>query len=291
MRVGVIPENVLERVALSAGLMPVPLAESWFTFLLARTIMTATRAGVFEALADGPLTATAVAARCGAHPMATQKLLNALVGCRYATHSLGCYTLAPLARRWLLANSPQSIRDKVLFQFLEWDLFAKGEEYLASGKPFDLHDRLTDDEWGVYQRGVRSGINPMVREVVRRLAMPKNPTRMLDIGGSHGFWSVSFCRRYRGLSSTILELPEAIRHAAPILAREDMGDRVVHRAGNALVDDLGTGYDLVFIGSLVHHFDDATNAALMKRVAHALAPGGVVAVYDAFRVDASDEVS
>ena len=291
MRVGVIPENVVERVALKAGLVAEPLAESWFTFLLARAIMTATRAGVFEALAAGPLPAAEVASRCGTHPAATAKLLDALVGCKYTTFARGRYALAPKARRWLLAESPQSCRDKVLLQFIEWDIAATGEAYLKTGAPYDLHGRLREDEWGVYQRGMRSGIEPMVREVVRRLALPRSPARMLDIGGSHGFWSASFCRRHRGLSSTILDLPEAIRHAAPILAREGLGHRVVHRAGDALTDDLGSGYDLIFLGSLVHHFDAPTNAALMKRVAAALAPGGVVAVYEAFRVDASQGVS
>jgi predicted O-methyltransferase YrrM len=290
MRVGILPENVVERVALRSGLVPVPLAESWFTFLLARAIMTATKAGVFEALAAGRLTADEVAARCGTHPGATGKLLNALVGCRYVTFASGRYAISPHARRWLLADSPQSCRDKVLLQFIEWDICAGGEAYLKTGAPVDFHQRLSEEAWGVYQRGMRSGIEPMAREVVRRLSLPRDPRRMLDIGGSHGFWSVSFCRRYPRLSSTILDLPEAIRHAAPILAKEGMGDRVVHRAGDALTADLGGDHDLIFLGSLVHHLDEATNAALMKRVAGALKPGGVVAIYEAFRVEASDRI-
>jgi hypothetical protein len=44
------------------------------------------------------------------------------------------------------------------------------------------------------------------------------------------------------------------------LAKEGMADRVIHRAGNALTEDLGTEvYDLVFMAAVVHHFDDRTN--------------------------------
>ena len=47
-----------------------------------------------------------------------------------------------------------------------------------------------------------------------------------------------------------------------------MGDRVVHRAGDALIDDLGSdSYDLVFLAALVHHFDEETNRELMRRIA------------------------
>ena len=66
-----------------------------------------------------------------------------------------------------------------------------------------------------------------------------------------------------------------------------MGDRVVHRAGNALTDDLGEeAYDLVLIANLVHHFDDATNRELVRRVARALRPGGVLVIGEVIRPSA-----
>jgi SAM-dependent methyltransferase len=113
---------------------------------------------------------------------------------------------------------------------------------------------------------------------------------MLDIGGSHGYYSVALCRRYRSLSSTILDLPQAVEHAAPILAREGMGDRVVHRAGDALTEPLGeSAYDLIFISSLVHHFDDATNVELTRRCARALRPGGHLVILDYIRLESPNE--
>jgi SAM-dependent methyltransferase len=82
----------------------------------------------------------------------------------------------------------------------------------------------------------------------------------------------------------VLDLPEAVEHAAPILAAEGMGDRVVHRPGDALTDDLGTeAYDVVFTANLVHHLRDEQNRDLAARVARALRPGGVYAILDAFR--------
>jgi hypothetical protein len=51
---------------------------------------------------------------------------------------------------------------------------------------------------------------------------------------------VSLCRKHPGLRSVILDLPEAVQHAETILAEEKMGERVTHRPGNALTDELGT---------------------------------------------------
>ena len=114
---------------------------------------------------------------------------------------------------------------------------------------------------------------------------------MLDIGGSHGYFSVAICRRYSQLRATILELPDAIKHAAPLLAKEGMGDRVVHRAGNALTEDLGREvYDLVFMSAVVHHFDETTNHQLMRRIAQALRPGGIVAIWEPVRQDRAGKI-
>jgi predicted O-methyltransferase YrrM len=144
---------------------------------------------------------------------------------------------------------------------------------------------MTDTEqWDSYQRGMRAMANTMAPEAVRRMPTPKNPKDMLDIGGSHGYYSVALCRKNEGLRAVILDLPEAVEHAAPLLAAEGMGDRVVHRAGNALTDELGTdAYDLVLIAQLIHHFSEDENRELASRVARALRPGGVYAVLDEFR--------
>jgi 2-polyprenyl-3-methyl-5-hydroxy-6-metoxy-1,4-benzoquinol methylase len=114
---------------------------------------------------------------------------------------------------------------------------------------------------------------------------------MLDIGGAHGYFSVAICRRHPQLRATILELPEAIKHAAAILAKEGMGERIVHWSGNALTEDLGTEvYDLVFMAALVPHCDAGTNQQLMRRIAQALRPGGIVAIWEPRRQDRTGRI-
>jgi 2-polyprenyl-3-methyl-5-hydroxy-6-metoxy-1,4-benzoquinol methylase len=84
----------------------------------------------------------------------------------------------------------------------------------------------------------------------------------------------------------ILDLPEAVEHAAPLLAEEGMGDRVTHRAGDVLAEDLGVeAWDVILVANLVHHFDDATNRDLARRIARALRPGGVYVIQELYRQD------
>jgi SAM-dependent methyltransferase len=283
MRLGTIGETLLERIALRVGLVPVPLIETFGGMLVSRTIMAATKLGVFAALEPAPLTAEEVAAHCGTDPRATGKLLFALAGHGYLRFDRGRYRLAPVARKWLAGKPDESLVDSVLFRYLEWDWIGGLEDFVRSGRPLEVHDGISGEGWALYQRGMRSLATFGAREVARRVPVPKDARDLLDVGGAHGYFSVQLCRRHEGLRATVLELPEAIASAAPLLAAEGMGDRVVHLAGDARVGDLGVeAYDVVFAGNLVHHFDDETNRDLTRRVARALRPGGVYVIFDGF---------
>ncbi len=290
MKLGGIPQSFIERIGKALGLLPEPLVDTQIAMLLARTVMEGARLGIFEALEAGPLKAEDVAARCGGQPRAMAKLLNALTGCEYLRFENGRYTLAPVARKWLLPGGDRSLHDKMLFQFLEWDFIKSLGTFVRTGQPLDIHATMARDDWSLYQRGMRSATSTWAPEVAKRTPVPKGAKDMLDVGGSHGLLSVALCRRHPGLRSVVLDLPEAIEHAAPILAQEGMGDRVTHRPGNVLTDGLGTeAWDLILVASLVHHFDDATNRALAKKIAQALRPGGVFVIQELYRIPTPNE--
>lgn len=285
MRLGIIGEGLVERIIARTNIAPAPLMETQIAYSMARTIMAGVKLGIYDAIAAGADTPVGVAVACGTDEAATTKLMNALVGCRYLRYRDGRYELTGKARKWLLRDSPHSIADKLLFQFDEWEIVAKYEDYVLTGRPLDVHDSLADRwSWDRYQRGMRALASVSAEEAARHLPIPAGETTLLDIGGSHGYYSVCACRRHTGLRATILDLPEAVEHAAPILAREGMGDRVRHRAGDALTDDLGDeAWDVVFISQLVHHFTEEQNRELMGRIAQALKPAGACVLLDSLR--------
>jgi SAM-dependent methyltransferase len=283
MRLGLIPENLIDRIGLATGFPPPAMTETYAP-LYARAIVVATELGVFDAIGSGSLSAGEVASACGTHPRATERMLNLLVTMRYIQFRDGGYRLTNGTRRWMLRDSPDGIRDLVLMKRLEWRWIDGLEAYLRSGAPVDVHETMSADDWAAYQRGMRAQANVAGPRLARLVPVPKDARDLLDIGGSHGYWSVLLCRRHPNLRATVLDLPGAVEQAAPLLAQEEMGDRVVLKAGNALTDDLGhAAYDLILMFSLVHHFDETTNRALVARSAEALRPGGRMVILEALR--------
>lgn len=291
MKFGVIPESILEWIVMALGIVPTPMLES-FSMIGARALIGATKLGVFEAVAPTALPAGEIAERCHTHPELTRKLLNYLAASGYLQRKEGRYMLTPLSRKWLLQDARQSLRDSMLMRLVEWDFIGHLEEVVRTGEAINIHQQMSAEEWGLYQRSMRSSAAVFGGECVQRTPVPKGARQMLDIGGSHGYYSVALCRRYSGLHSTVFDLPEAVAQAAPILAREGMGDRVAHRAGNARTDDFGTElFDLVLISNLVHIFDEAGNRDLVCRAAGALRPGGYLVIQDVLRQESGAEIS
>jgi SAM-dependent methyltransferase len=290
MRLGARPDTVIEWLALKLNLAPKPLADTQLAFQFARIIMAATTAGLFDALRQDGRTAEEVAVTRGTDHRATAKVLDALLAHGYLGFRNGRYQLNKLSRKWLLADSPDTLVHKLDFQEIEWRWTENFDKWLKDGAVLDVHRSLGPEEWSRYQWAMRDVATTPAKEVAWRARLPKSATALLDIGGSHGFYSVELCRRYPALQATVLELPEAIPTAAEILARENMGSRVRHAPGNALDHDLGeSAYDAVLVAFLVHHFTDEQNRELAMRVARALRPDGVFMIMDAARIESPDD--
>lgn len=286
MKIGAIPEGMLETVALATGLAPVPVLDTLAAAGLARTLMVASKIGVFAALADGPRTAQAVAHACQSDARATAMLLDALVGADYVRRRAGKFEppefeLASVARTWLVPDARRSLHEHMLLMEIVWHWLEHYEAFVRTGRALDVHRDLDEAGWSLYERGMRSLAALSLDEFLLRTPVPRNATAMLDIGGAHGAYSARLCRRHPRLSATILDLPEATRHSAELVRAEGLGDRLQQCEGDARTHDLGEQrWDLVLVSNLVHHFDDETNAALMVRIARALRPGGIVVVQE-----------
>ena len=284
MRIGPIGENLRERLAVWLRLGPRPLIETHATLLLAQSVMAATKLGVFDALAGAAATRVEVASRCGTDERATEKLLGVLRASGYVrTVAGGRFTLTADARRWLLEDGAPSLRDNVLFRFVEWEWIGGLDRFVSSGRPIDIHAEMSPDEWGSYQRGMHSLARTLVREVAWRTPVPRGATAMLDVGGAHGLFSAALCRRHRRLRATVLDLPEAVGFESARPEFEDVGDRVVFRSGDARTEDLGSeAFDLVLIANLLHHLSADQSRDLIRRGARALRPRGRLVIQELF---------
>jgi SAM-dependent methyltransferase len=107
---------------------------------------------------------------------------------------------------------------------------------------------------------------------------------MLDVGGGFGHFARELCRRAPELTATVLDVPGVAEIASKEMAGDPMLGRISFRGGDYLADDYGTGFDLVLFANVLHQELGPDAAAMVRRGADALAPGGRMAVVD-FQID------
>jgi len=289
MHIGLIPDTPAEWKALACRRVPVPFLEVHFAFWLARAVVAATKLGFFESLTQRGATAAEIATRCQTDPAATEKLMSALAGSGYVQVREGRYALTPTTRTWLLSESPRSLVDSVLFAFNEWDLTGRVEDYVRTGIPVEAHQRLTDHQWELYRRSMSALAGQVAHEVAQDVPVPYGATDMIDVGGSHGRYSVALCRRHPELRSVVLDSSESANAAAPASTTEETDARIVRLEADALAHDFGIGScDVVLLSNLARHLTASQNADLFGRLGRALRPRGVFAVIEPIRPETCD---
>jgi SAM-dependent methyltransferase len=108
--------------------------------------------------------------------------------------------------------------------------------------------------------------------------------RVLDVGGGSGAYAMEFARVVPGLRAVVFDLPNVLPLTAGYLARAGLADRVALVAGDYDRDDLGRGFDLVFLSAIIHSNSPDANRALIRKGVAALNPHGQLVVQD-FIVD------
>lgn len=272
------------------NLAPIPMVETQVAFNAARSIMAGAELNIYETIGKGSLTAEDISKICHTHAKATKQLLDCLVGLGYLSWSDNKYSLKSRYYKWLLKEYESNIISKLRFQIYEWDWMARLEDYVRTGKSIDIHSTSSKEIWKSYQDGMRDLSVNSTKEVAGKIPLPSGATQLLDIGGSHGLYSIELCKKHKDLSATILELPDAIEAASAIGKKYDTTGRINYKAGNALQDDLGKEvYDAVMINNVVHHFTTEQNKMLSKKIYSALKPNGIFLIGEFIRSDKPGE--
>lgn len=287
MKLAPIPQNPLEWIALKAGLVPTPLAYSHFGFIMSKVLLEATDKGVFEAISHNKVSLQHISEACKLNARALQNLLGVLASLGLVNYLNEKYVLTKQSKKWLLKDSPTSLYWMIMFDSrvcLKWmDYVGK---FLETGKGLQYHETFSDEEWFYYQKAMEATASVTSKEAVRKISLPAGAALMLDIGGSHGLYSVELCKKHTQLHAVILDLPAAVEKAKPILEKFNMQQQIKHVAGNVLTDDLGENkYDVVLMASVSHHFTPEQNVEVAKKAYNALKPGGYFSIIEVLRHD------
>jgi len=249
-------------------------------------LIAAGQLGLFKTLAKRPRSIPEIAHAINASETGVARLVEALASVGYLERVDDRYANGPTARAWLTPASPVDFTPLLLHWAEVWPLLGDLSQVIRRGGPqLSLYQLMQDrPEWGrTFAQFMKARAQLTSGPIVERVVVPDKAQLLLDLGGSHGLHSIAFCRSHPNLKAIVFDLPVALTETEENITAEGLADRVNVQRGDYLTDDIGQGYDVVLCFNLVHHHTEDDNRCLIRKIAKALNPGGLIVIYGMLR--------
>ena len=279
-----ITPNFLERTAFhtlnAAPAMMLDLAG----MLTMQAVTTAVELNIFPTLAQNPRTVAELAAQLGVQERGLLALMPALAASNYVMEKNGRYHNSCLVTKWLIEHETFDAQAPLHFwSQAAHDLLPHMTEIIRSGeRPFEFYAWTEADAElsDAYQRQLAMNAEMAGTAVIKKLRLPPTPTRLLDVGGGHGTYSILMCQKYPQLQATILDYFAGLETARQKIAGQPYANRINLLKGDMWEVDWGDGYDMILLFNVLHQYDIETNVKLLRKAKAVLKPGGQVAILD-----------
>jgi hypothetical protein len=275
--------NLFERIGVfGMNMGPGPMADL-LGMLSFKAISAALRLGIFEAIGKASPGIDELASATASDRAGLALLIGALESLGYVKSCCGHIRNTAMTKKWLLQGS----RYNITALFYHFNGMAMRWEYLdqsiRQGRPPLLGYEWLDREqgrWDTYHAGLKSTAILIFPELIKKIKLPAAAERLLDLGGSHGQYSVEFCRRYPGLNAVVYDWPPAEHTALQNITAAGLSGRISFSPGDFVKDEIPPGHDVILMFNIIRIFNPAELKAIFYKVHAALNRGGTVIIMD-----------
>jgi len=250
---------------------------------LAAAVGASVETGLLAALAKPGGVGPAEAARLGLDAAAVARVLDVLVAARVAVEAGGVYTLAPD-----LAALHRAFPGGLTLTAL---LYAGTPALLRTGAPAFEMDGGTAERAEAYRKTV-AGLAALFQHAAPAFAARLAPelavgARIVDVGCGSGVWGLALAAAVEGATVVGVDLAPVLDVFRETAAARGLAGRVSTVAGDMHEAPLPPA-DVVLLANVLRLEPADRAAALLRRLAASVAPGGRLVVVDALAEGSPD---
>lgn len=249
-----------------------------------QVLFTANELGVFGALAATPLSVGDLARALDANEDALERLLNACVALRLLSLTDERYANTALAEDVLVPDGPAYLGNWLRLMSRWMAVWTNLTATVRTGRS-STDPRLHLGGDPAHTRDFVLGMDDYARlrgsEIVRYLDF-SGGVKLLDVGGGPGSYAVLFAKQWPDIQVTVFDLPDVVPMAARQATEAGVAERVSTAAGNYNEDELGRGFDVVFLSDTLHQESPEACEMILGKAFRALRPGGEIVVQAMF---------
>jgi hypothetical protein len=258
--------------------------------ILSQAVYAAAYLGLADHLVGGPRTAKELALTTGTHAGALYRLLRTLASAGvFSETEAGEFTLTPMAE-CLRSDAVGSLRHMVLMMGAPWRLRAwekvvhsirTGESAFKAvfGMPPFEYFRQNADAALVFHQAMVSYTAAIAPAITAAYDFGECKT-LVDVAGGHGYLITALLKGNPGMKGVLFDLPEVVKDAPPLLAREGVADRCRIAPGD-FFESVVSGGDAYLMKQIVHDWDDEHALKLLRNCQAAMRPGARLLLVEA----------
>ena len=240
---------------------------------------------IFETLKDGGLSTEKLASDLKTDPRGLGILLESLESLGYVKKKNNRYFITGMTARWVLDSADANFRlpfEYYLPTMIEiWPYIS---ESVKSGKEhINFYEWLRDkpDVAQNYQKFMMSLAALCIPELLKILSFKKE--KVLDIGGSHGLYSISLCRKYKEIDVTIIDSEYSLPLLTKNIKSAGLTERIHTITADFTTHTPDSGFDAILLFNVLHEHEERDNLPIIKKVYRNLNPGGRVIILDSMK--------
>lgn len=258
-----------------------PLLGLLYAYQDSAILMGSHELGVYDVLAEGPLTSQEVALRLGSASRSTELLLNACVAIGLLHKNGAKYGNSPLAGAFLVKGKPGYLGRVVAKEQEFYGPWLKLPSAVRSDKAQLAPMRRRLQEQPATARNFLLALHDLA--LLNGSALPDyvdlaGRRRLLDVGGGVGSYSILLAQRNPQLEVVVLDLPGVRQLAEETIASYGLSDRISFQEGDFNASCRGKDYDAVLLANILH--DNTADACrdLLLKSREALVEGGLIII-------------
>jgi 2-polyprenyl-3-methyl-5-hydroxy-6-metoxy-1,4-benzoquinol methylase len=234
---------------------------------------------VFTAIGEGNQTAAAIASRCKASERGTRILCDALVIAGFLAKHGERYSLTADSATFLDKRSPAYIGGAIGFLTAPrvMDSFKTLAPAVRKGGTVRDQDSLAPENpmWVEFARSMAPLMIMPAQILAKMLGADKaEKWKVLSLAAGHGTYEITIAKQNPNAEVWAVDWANVLQVAQENARAAGVSSRYHTIPGSAFDVDYGTGYDVVLITNILHHFDPPTSEVLLRKVHRALKDGG-----------------
>lgn len=274
--------SLIEKILLSNDIIPHPFADASSSVGLGFALGSAVKLKIADQLAMEFKDVKSIAKGANVSEVGAELILDCLDALGYVQKKETQYAFTKRGFKNLSAQSPNNFRYFILFCDYLYKGYIHLDETVRLGKrpQSNMLEEMTDYEWELFSRAMIDISRTNFKEVAGKIPVAKTHTKMLDLGGSHGLYSIELCKRNPNLKATIVDLPPVKKYADECIAQNNASKNVTFLPSDFMKDELPKNVDIILAFNIIHGLNPTENETLAEKVYNSLNSGGMYVILD-----------